>query len=59
MHHQVFEYPRFLAGERQRLPVDGGGAGAGVEAQVSAAQQYILLGELPQGQAADTGFQLG
>ncbi len=28
MHHQVFEYPRFLAGQRQRLPIDGGGAGA-------------------------------
>ena len=31
MHHQVFEYPRFLAGERQQLPIDGGGAGAGVK----------------------------
>ena len=37
MHHQVFEYPRFLSGQRQRLPIDGGGAGAGVEAQASAA----------------------
>ena len=37
MHHQVFEYPRFLSGQRQRLPIDSGGAGAGVEAQASAA----------------------
>ena len=37
MHHQVFEYPRFLAGQRQRLPVDGGGTGAGVKGQASAA----------------------
>ena len=59
MYHQVFENPRFLAGQRQRLPVDSGGAGAGVEAQASAAQQHILLGELPQCQAADAGLQLG
>ena len=59
MHHQVFEYPCFLAGERQRLPVGGGGTGAGVKGQAPAGQQYILLGELPQGQAANASLQLG
>ena len=59
MHHQVFEYPRFLAGERQRLPIDGGGTGAGVKGQAAAGQQHILLGELPQGQAANASLQLG
>ena len=54
MHHQVFKYPCFLAGERQRLPVDGGGTGAGVKGQ-----QHILLGELPQGQAANASLQFG
>ena len=43
MHHQVFEYPHFLAGQRQRLPVDGGGAGAGIKGQVSTGQQHVLL----------------
>ena len=37
MHHQIFQNTRLLAGQSQGLPVDGGGAGAGVEAQVSAA----------------------
>ena len=31
MHHQVFQDSRFLPGERQCLPVDGGGTGAGVK----------------------------
>ena len=37
MHHQVFQDSCFLPGERQRLPVDGGGTGAGVKGQSSAA----------------------
>ena len=59
MHHQVFQDSRFLTGQRQRLPVDGGGTGACVKGQAAAGQQHILLGELPQGQAANASLQLG
>lgn len=37
MYHQIFQNARFLSGQRQRLPVDGGGTGAGVKGQTAAA----------------------
>ena len=59
MHHQIFQNARFLSSQRQYLPIDGSRAEAGVKGQGSAGQQYILLDELPQGQAANAGLQLG
>ena len=58
MRHQVFQDPRLLAGQRQGLPVGGNCPRTGIKGELPAAQHHILLGKLPQGQAADARLQL-
>ena len=54
---QVFQNAGLLSRQGQRLAGGGGGAGAGVEGQGPAVEHHVVLGELPEGQAADAGLQ--
>ena len=53
MYHQVFQNAGFLTCKREALSLYAGSSCTCIEGQIFAGKKYILLGELPQGQAAD------
>ena len=57
MYHQVFQNAGFLTCKREALSLYAGSSCTCIEGQIFAGKKYILLGELPQGQAADPRFQ--
>ena len=59
MEQEILEDTEFFFGEGEQLPVRADTPGLRVEGEFSEAEQYILLGKLPEGKTPYPGFEFG
>ena len=59
MEQKILKNTEFFFGEGEQLPIRADTPCLRVEGKFSEAEQYILLGKLPEGKAPYPGFEFG